>query len=184
MPATNISPNTDNYYSGKGVMKFKKSPALTYRDIGDVPDFEITPNVTRMEHYSSRSGVRVKDQSLVAQRQLTCRIIMDEFTADNLALTLMSPDPVAGVLLTDHYLFTGPIMSQAEIIGAVRFIGKNAVGAMLQIDLPTVTFAPGTAIKLIQEQYGTLEVTGEVAANPSTQSFGTYYWGIDQEIAP
>ena len=108
---------------------------------------------------------------------------MDENTADNLAITLMTL-PVAGVVLTDHFAYSMDIMTEAEVIAAVRFVGKNAIGAPLQIDLPKVTFAPGTAIQLIQEQYGTLEITGEVNADPTTGSFGKAYWGITQEINP
>lgn len=183
MAYTNISPNTDNYYSGKGIMKLKRLGEVTWRDIGDVPSFLLTPNVTRLEHYSSRGGIRFKDQSLVAQRQLTCAIIMDENTADNLAITLMTL-PVPGDVLTDHFAYSMDIMTEPEVIAAVRFVGKNAIGAPLQIDLGKVTFAPGTAIQLIQEQYGTLEITGEVAADPLTGSFGKAYWGITQEINP
>jgi len=179
---TNTVPNPDNYYSGKGIMYFKREGETEFRDLGNCPMFDMTPAVQRLEHYSARNGIRVKDQSLVSSRQLTCRITMDEVTADNLALALMTTPVAAGSPSTDHYDYSMDIMVDDEVRGAVRFVGKNAVGAPIQVDLPVVTFAPGQAITLIQEQYGNLEITGEVSADPTTGSFGKVYWNITQEI--
>lgn len=246
MAATDISPNTDNYYSGKGILKFKRDGATEYRDLGDCPSFELTPNVSRLEHYSSRAGIRIKDQSLISQRQLSVRVIMDEVTASNLAMALLatpvdavdlsatatlnsstavtSISPTTGLVVGETYAVasatgipagtsmvyngggagtlsqaatatgsahaitvTSPIsfdiMADEEVKGALRFVGTNVAGAPLQVDLPSVTFAGGTAMNLIQENYGNIEVTGEVAANPTTGSFGKVRWNITEEVA-
>lgn len=179
---TNLSPNVDNYFSGKGKVKFKPVGSSTWRDLGDCPAFELTPNVTRMEHYSNREGVRERDFSKVAQRQLGCRITMDELTADNFAMALMGIATISGSPSTDHYDYSVSIMSEVDVLGAIRLVGTNLIGAPVQVDLPAVSFAPGTAVQLIQEQLATIETTGEVQA--SGGSFGTIYWNITQEINP
>lgn len=244
MAATRISPNVDNYYSGKGIMKFKADGDSLYRDLGDCPSFEITPNVTRLDHFSSRAGIRTKDLSLISQRQMTLRVVMDEVTADNLAMALMgivtdevtanitatlssstavtAITPTTGLLVGKSYavastgvpagtsmtydgggagtlsaaatvsgsahaaVLTRPpevnLGVQPEVKGALRFVGTNAAGAAIQVDLPAVTFAGGAAINFIQEQFGNVEVTGEVTTDVMG-SFGTMLVGIDAEMA-
>jgi hypothetical protein len=53
-----VSPSTDNYYVGKGKISFKPTGAVSFCDIGNVTELETTPNVTTLEHFSSREGVR------------------------------------------------------------------------------------------------------------------------------
>lgn len=183
MPATNVSPNVDNYFSGKGVVKFKAIGAATYRDMGDCSSFSVTPNVQRLEHYSNRAGIRVRDFSRISQRQFSVAIQMDEFTADNMAMVLMGV-VTSGVVATDHYAEKIDIMTAAEIRGAVRLIGTNEIGAPCQVDVPDVSFAGSKALELIQEGLATMELTGEANADPTTGSFGQIYWGATQEINP
>jgi len=182
--AVNLSPNKLNYYSGKGAMWIKRAGDSLWRHMGDCPSFVITPNITRLEHFASLGPYRYKDQSLIAQRQMTCAVILDEVTADNLALAFLTSAIAAGNPAVDHYDYRMELMAEAEINAALRFVGNNAIGAALQIDLPLVTFAPGTAIQLIQEQYGTLEVNGEIVAEGTPPSFGTAYWNITEVINP
>ena len=86
MPA---SPSTDNYYVGKGKISFKATGAPAFRDLGNVTELETTPNLTTLEHFSSREGVKKKDKEVVTEKKLTVRLVMDEWTADNLAMALL-----------------------------------------------------------------------------------------------
>ncbi len=182
MPATDISPNIDNYFSGKGIVKIKRLDLaeIVYRDIGDCPIFELTPAVAKMEHYSSRGPTRFRDRTDISQKTLMVRIMLDELTAENFALALMA-EAVAGSS-GSHYDFSMDIMSAAEITAAVRLVGTNAIGAAVQVDLPNVTFSPSAAVSLIMEQYGSMEVQGDV--NAAAGSFGKIYWNITEEILP
>lgn len=183
MPVTEISPNTDNLYSGKGIVKIKRLDLseTDYRDCGDCPIFEVTPGVSKMEHYSSRGPSRYKDRTDISQKQMSVRIQMDEITAENLAIALMAT-AVSGTS-SSHYDYSMDILADAEVTAAVRFIGTNAIGAKIQIDLPNVTFSPSAALNLIVEQYGNMEIMGDVNAD-SGGSFGQLYWNITQEINP
>lgn len=86
---TLVSPVTDAYYIGKGVVELQTADDITYRDIGNVPTFEFVPAVTTLPHYSSRHGVRVKDLEVIHEKAATLNLIMDEFTYDNLMLALL-----------------------------------------------------------------------------------------------
>ena len=176
MAATDLSPNVDNYYVGAGVLKWQAGStgyANPYRDLGNVSKFEFTSTATRLDHYSSRVGVRFKDKSVVTQVSAIVSMTMDELTAANLAMALLGTETVTGPPLTVD------ILDNAEQEGALRFIGTNRVGAKMQIDLPLVNITPGGPIGFISTAWGELVISGEVMGNITTGSFGRVSWLTD-----
>ena len=167
MAVTNTSPNDDNYYSGKGIVKFS-SDGITFKDVGMTPTFEFNPQVGRLDHYSSRAGIRYKDKSIVTQRQATIRMVMEEWTADNLAMMLLglentavsltgtatftssstavtSISPTTGLVAGTQYLASGPDVPTGAILtyngGGAGTLSAPAAGAgtaqALTLTLPT-----------------------------------------------
>jgi hypothetical protein len=91
---TLVSPLTSQYYVGKGIVSVQILEGITppdsaYRDVGNVPVFEFTPNITVLTHYSSRLGIRSKDLEVIHEKQATLTMHMDEWTFQNLQLALM-----------------------------------------------------------------------------------------------
>jgi hypothetical protein len=86
---TLVSPLTSQYYVGKGVVSVALTGASTWTDVGNVPVFELTPNITVLTHYSSRLGIRTKDLEIIHEKQMTLTMHMDEWTYSNLFLALM-----------------------------------------------------------------------------------------------
>lgn len=173
------APSVENYYLGKGVLKWKPLGGA-FRDLGNAPQFEFTPNVTRMDHWSSRIGTRAKDFSIIHERTATIRMILEETgDTDNLAMYLLGNiTPAGGGDVFD----TIEIFANADIKGAVRFIGTNDVGVKSQWDLPLVSLLPGAAIGLIADAWGSLELTGDVLVDPTTGKFGHVRNGITVEV--
>lgn len=171
MPATNTSPNVDNYYSGKGIVSIQLAGATGYRDIGNVPEFEFEPSIERLDHFSSRTGVKTKDRSVIIQKSGKLRVVMDEWTADNLSLVLLgtpgAPATTTGIISMD-------IMSVSNIIAAVRFVGSNDIGPRVTLNFPRVNFAPSGALNPISDEWGSIEVEGEVEVVNGI--FGTMTW--------
>jgi hypothetical protein len=89
---TLVSPLTDMYYLGKGIVSIQTEGDITYRDLGNVPTFEFVPAVTTLPHYSSRHGVRVKDLEIIHEKAASLNLIMDEWTYDNLKLAFLGMD--------------------------------------------------------------------------------------------
>jgi hypothetical protein len=90
-----VSPLTDMYYIGKGIVSVQilqgiTTPDVTYRDVGNVPVFEFTPNITVLSHYSSRLGIRSKDLEVIHEKQATLNMHMDEWSFKNLQLAFMA----------------------------------------------------------------------------------------------
>lgn len=86
---TLVSPLTNQYYIGKGIVSVQVNADVAYRDVGNVPIFEFVPNVTTLAHYTSRLGIRSKDLEVIHEKQATLNMTLDEWTYDNLMLALM-----------------------------------------------------------------------------------------------
>lgn len=175
MAYTEISPNVDNYIVGKGVVKWKPEGDTVYRDVGNVPSFEITITVTKLDHFSSRQGVKFKDKSVVLEKSATVKFVLEEFTGENLAMAFLG-DLGAGPPITVD------IFTLSEIKGALRLIGTNDIGVKAQYDLPFVTLTPSAAVQLISDTWGGMELTGEVTGDTLTGSFGQINLPITTEI--
>lgn len=172
MPA---SPSPLNYFVGKGVLKWKGVDDGDYRDLGNAPVFDVTPQITRLPHNSARRGVRFQDANPVISKMVTVKFHLEEFTPENLALALMGT-------LTAGSPNTIAIMDIDEVVGALRLVGTNELGDKVQVDIPNVNLAPSAAIPFIGDTYAALEITGEVLGDPSTGSFGTITTPITVEI--
>jgi hypothetical protein len=181
MPITNAA-DIDNTFVGKGIVKFKKDGETDYRDLGEVPEFEFTMTIDRLDYFSSRSGIRTKARSVIRERSAALRMIMSELTADNLALYLMG-DAVAGTGTPPDVTYTVDIFSLAEITGMLRFVGTNDIGAKVQLDFGNVSFTPSASFSPISEEWGQLEVTAEVLVDDAMK-YGTAIWNITAEVDP
>lgn len=160
-------PNVLNYYIGKGVVSFKKEGDMDYRDVGNVPEFEFTPAIEKLDHFSSRTGTRTKDRTVVIEKSATIRIVMEEFVAENLAMAVLGEveQNTAGDDVID-------IFSATEVKGSLKFVGANDVGAQIDIELYSVSFIPGSSLNPISDEWGQIEINGDVNYVEG-QGFGT-----------
>jgi hypothetical protein len=158
MPAPTVaSPNVGNYQVGKGVVSFKKEGDSVYRDLGNVSELTLSPDLTTLEHFSSRGGTKTKDLVIVLEKKSTLKIVMDEITADNLALMLLGDVDTSAV--------GGPeidIYASTAISGALKFVGANEIGAQVTMDLYNVTFTPSGDVGFISDEFNNLEATADV----------------------
>lgn len=75
------------------------------------------------------------------------------------------------------------IGTQAQQRGELVFTGANDIGPKLVITLPLVQFMPSGALNFISDEFGIIEVTGEVLADEDG-SFGTAVHPDDASVAP
>lgn len=156
---TLASPNVDNIQVGKGVVSFKKTGDSVYRDMGNISHLTVTPQVTTLEHFSSRSGTKKKDLQVILDQKCTAKIIMEEITAENLALMLYGN--------VDINAPGGPeveIFGAGQITGALRFVGTNDIGPKVTVDLYNVSFSPTGDLKMISDEFNSMEVIADVLA--------------------
>lgn len=160
------APNVDNYFIGKGVMQFKFEGEANYRYVGNVPELEFAPTLETLDHFSSMAGVKAKDKTIILQKGGTIRIVMEELVARNLAMFLLGlPDE------SDPFEPEIEIFGTNLVSGAVKFIGTNEVGPRWTFSFNKVDFVPSGSFNPISEEWGSLEVTGNLAT--AGGSFGT-----------
>lgn len=169
MVATTTSPNTDNYYIGKG--RLYVAPAgvspLAWRAVGNAPLIETSPEFETLPHFSSMEGTKKKDKEVVISKSATLKITLEEMTPDNLALALMGESPSGG----------GPIemYSLSNIELAVKFEGRNDIGPHVDMFMPRVSFKPATSFTPLSDEWGQMEIEGEILSDVNG-SFGQVVW--------
>jgi hypothetical protein len=165
-----ISPNIGNYYIGRGSVYIKLLGESVYTDVGNCPTFEFTAKVTQLDHYSSQTGVKVKDFTAVTEISGSLTMVLEEFTARNMGFALLglaSGGPSPSQETID--IFSSPV-----IYGAVQFIGDNDVGPNYTVTFPLVQISPNKALSLISgNAWGTIDLTGDVLYDETSQGFGT-----------
>lgn len=164
-----LAPNIGNYYIGKGNLRIKLLGESAYVHVGNCPTFEFTAKITQLDHFSSMTGVKIKDFTAVTEISGSLTMILEEFTARNMGLALLGlptggPSPIPDVI---------DIFSDPVIYGAVQFIGSNDIGPNWTVTFPLVSIKPNKALSLIGTAWGTIDLMGDVLYDQVTQTFGT-----------
>ena len=124
------TPSPDNYQLGKGVIFFNEKVDGVFqgeRDLGNAPNFTFNMSLEKLEHFSSRGGLKAKDKSIISQITPACSFTLEEINADNFALLSMA-NSTAGSQ-TEGYVeaasYTAPINLDRTIDLAHRNIGAT-----------------------------------------------------------
>jgi len=167
------SPNIGNYYIGRGSVYIQLLGESKYTHCGNSPQFEFQAKVTQLDHYSSMTGVKVKDFTAVTEISGSLTMVLEEFTARNMGFALLGlpiTEPGSSPLgeLEQIDIFADPV-----IYGSVQFIGANDVGPQWTTTFPLVSIKPSKAIAFIGNQYGTIDLMGDVLFDRLSGGFGT-----------
>src|ERR1035437_9560172 len=164
-----LSPNIGNYYIGKGIVSIKLLGETKYVDCGNVPVFEFMAKVTQLDHYSSRTGVRVKDFTAVIEIAGSLTMQLEELTARNMGFALLGlPTGSASPGEETIQVFSNPV-----IYGSVKFVGSNDIGPIWTVEFPLVKLSPTKALGLIANTWGVIDLDGDVLFDQNQQTFGT-----------
>lgn len=165
MVINNTSYNVDELYVGKGIVTVKPLGDTQWYDIGTVPEFEFSPTIEELEHFSPRSGVRTRDLTVVIEKGGDLRMIMEEWTSFNMEIILLgdavvtpgTPTPAKDI----HHI---DLLTKTQYSAGVRFQGQNTIGPKWNFHFHRVDFIPTGSINPISEEWGGMEVTGRLAA--------------------
>lgn len=163
---TIASPDIRNLTIGKGKVYVKTSTDSARRPVGNCPEFEFTPEIEKLEHFSSMEGVKERDNTVVISKKGTLRIVFEEMTAENLRLALLGAmtDGSSGDQEID-------IFSESQISAEVWFDANNDIGPKWNYYFPRVDFIPSSGIQPISEEWMAVELNGDV--QKVNGSFGT-----------
>jgi hypothetical protein len=65
------------------------------------------------------------------------------------------------------------LFAESEINGSLTFTGTNDIGSQINLTLPNVSFLPSGSISFISEEWGSMELTGDVLFDEGAGDFGT-----------
>ena len=108
-------------------------------------------------------------------------------SADDFVLSLPATATAVGEAITitraASTLIEIDLFGDSQMTGALRFIGENAIGPRVQIDLPNVTIVPSTTLQFLGEgaAFGIIEIGGDVNVDVNG-SYGKMLWNITAEV--
>jgi hypothetical protein len=146
-----LAANPSNYLFGKGRIYFKPPGAAAFLDLGNVPKFEVTPAVTKVEHYTSRYGLKIKDLDIITEKKVTATIDIEEFSIDNLNLAFLGDTVVAASQASGNISAQSATMVKGQFvelgkynvfITKITYSGKTGTGFTIG---ETVTGGTSTA---------------------------------------
>lgn len=166
------SPNIGNYYIGRGAVSIQMLGESAFVPCGNSPQFEFQAKVTQLDHYSSMTGVKVKDFTAVTEISGSLTMVLEEFTARNMGFALLGlPINSGGSPLEE--IETIDIFADPVIYASVMFVGANDVGPQWTTTFPLVSLKPSKAIAFIGNAYGTIDLMGDVLYDRLSGGFGT-----------
>jgi hypothetical protein len=171
MPA---SPNVQNYHIGKGIVSFKEAGESVFTDLGNAPSFVYSPTVEKLEHFSSREGVKTKDFTAITQVGATVSFTLDEITGRNLSFFALAEQ---GTDTDGNITLSG--LSKTEFTGEIKVVGTNDIGQQVDF-LATVSFVPSGDFSFItdEDDFTVIEIEAEVQKD-ANGFFGV--WTIREE---
>jgi len=152
--ATN--PSTDNYTLGKGIVFFDEKNLSTgvyagERDLGNAPAFSFNIALEKLDHYSSRGGLKAKDKEIISQITPGVTFTLDEVNTANMALLTLG-DVVevvqAGATITDEVVVCGALGNRIQV-------SERMISAVIVADdaVPTITYVAGPASNPLANYY-------------------------------
>jgi len=163
--------STALYTLGKGVLSIAEWDGTTppdpadFVDVGNSPRFEVTVTEEKLDHFSSRSGVRLKDKTVTLEVGYSVNFDLDEVSLKNLAMFLRGT-------------ISGAVISAATALDkehALKFITDNAAGENEKWELWRCRLTPGGAFNLISDDWSMMSFTGEGLADTDNHSGSPYF---------
>jgi len=176
------SPDVQNYHIGKGIVSFKETAptvAVGFVDLGNAPSFVWEPTIEKLEHFSSREGVKTKDFTAVTQTGATITFTLDEITPETIRLFTLGEigAGVGGEITIDAFKNT-------EISGDIQMVGTNDIGQQVTFTA-AISIIPSGAFSMItaEDEFTTLELTAEVQRDAVEGTFGKFTFPAPEVLA-
>jgi hypothetical protein len=130
--------------------------AVPWQDLGNCPKFSFKPEIETLEHFSSREGVKTRDQKIVTALKGALTVELDEITPENLQFALLgSMTGAAGARVVK-------VFANAQVTGEVKLVQTNSIGRRFELNFGHVQVMPDQEIDFIGDDYSTIQTTLEV----------------------
>lgn len=166
------SPSTALYTLGRGLVEIGEWDGTTppaypaeFTDVGNVTDFTVTVTEETKEHFTTRSGTRLLDKTVIIESGFDLSITLDEKSLFNLAMFLKGT--VVGNVISANTNLSKEY--------AIRFTSDNAEGLNEVWALWRVTLAPDGSISLISDEWAEMGFSGSGLADLTNHPTSPYF---------
>lgn len=167
------SPSTELYTLGRGILSIGEWSGTTppvdpsgYTDVGNCPKFEIEVTEEKLEHFSSRSGTKTKDKSVILETGYNVSFDLDENSIKNMTMFLKA------TLSGTRVLYANTALAREY---ALKFVSSNPEGPDQRWQFWRVKLSPAGAFGLISDEWAVLSFTGEGLADTANHSTTPYF---------
>ena len=161
-------PSTNNYSIGKGdlyIAEWSTTGAGAYSLMGNCPSIEVEPQIERLEHYSSRSGLRNRDKYPIVQTSYTITFDCDEIAATNLAKFLIGTQSGEDILG----------LQNANQEYSLRFVAENPIGVKYTWNFWRCVLGPAGPMALIGDEWQVMSFTAEGLSDEDNKATSPYF---------
>ena len=163
-----LNPSTELYTLGKGVLWIAEwsggSPGA-YADVGNCPKMEVEITVEKLDHFSSRSGAKNKDKSVVIERGYKVNFDLDEKSNKNLAM----------FLLGSQVGNTVRALTNTTKEYAIKFKADNAAGPNDKWEFWKSSISPSGNASLITDDWMKFSYIAEGLADIAMHASSPYF---------
>ena len=139
--------------------------ALT--EIGNCPSFEIEPVQERAPHYSSRTGLRLRDLNPVISTEYNFNFTCDELAAQNFAKFFLGTYVAASASVL--------ALQNVDAEYYIKFVSDNPIGPQYEIRLWRTTIGPNGPLAIIGDDYLVMDFAGEGLADETNHATSPYF---------
>jgi hypothetical protein len=164
-----VSHSTELYTLGKGILMFDRFDddglPTGLRDLGNAPSMNLTVEIEKIEHISSREGISTVDWTRTKIRRLKGSFELEEFDRDNLRLWLFGKTGTFSI---------APFTS-GDLLGALDFWPMNDAGPRYHYEGWKVKLSPTGNLGMISDdvnRFGFEFETESDAANHPESPYG------------
>ena len=178
------APNTDNYTIPGGIKLFVNT-GDGERDLGNIVELDLEPGQELLEHYTNRSGKRMKDKQIVLEDKLTINFTLDEPNIENMKLFFRGD-----TIVDDGATQKIAIAALGTIEGTVRLecFPSTGRGIKWECYFGKASILPKGSMKLDDKNWMPVPMSIEVLDNTNVDATYPFGWfrtyGEEQSKSP
>lgn len=157
MPTTYVPGNTENYTIG-GLRFYFTPSGGSELYFGNVVTGSFSSDITFLDHFTAKTGTRVKDRSIVQEIAVTVNLTVDEPTQELMNYFMLGGTITAGVFAP---------YTNLERNGSARLFGVSDTGNQWLWEIPKCTLKPDGEFSYNDQDWSQFSFIVEVLDNSS-----------------
>ncbi len=128
-----------------------------FLDLGNIPNFSMQRNVTTLDHFTVKDGVRQKDLTIITEASIGFSFSIDEFSAENLNLIMFGSGVTAANQSSGSAV--SEVVNAPAILDRSVFLAFTNVSSVVVKDVTdTTTYVEGTDYEIVNATTGELKI--------------------------